>query len=56
MTMREESPDLDWTSHAPRVADEAKDELPAPSEEEDGPAGSSLREDLPDPGPKSYSK
>lgn len=54
--MREESPDLDWTSFAPRVADETKDEPPAQSEEEDGPAGSSLREDLPDPGPKSYSK
>nr|XP_019579661.1 PREDICTED: thyroglobulin [Rhinolophus sinicus] len=37
-------------------ADETKDELPAQSEEEDGPAGSGLREDLPDSGPKSYSK
>ncbi|XP_014400466.1 PREDICTED: thyroglobulin [Myotis brandtii] len=37
-------------------ADEAKDGLSAGSEEEEQPAGSGLREDLPDPGSKSYSK
>nr|KAF6300549.1 hypothetical protein mMyoMyo1_009031 [Myotis myotis] len=37
-------------------ADEVKDGLSAGSEEEEQPAGSGLREDLPDPGSKSYSK
>ncbi|KAM7075694.1 thyroglobulin [Molossus nigricans] len=37
-------------------ADEAKDGLSAGNEEEDQPAGTGLREDLPDPGSKSYSK
>lgn len=54
---REDSPDPDWSSLGPPVADEAKDGPPSQSDDEDQPAG--LTDDLlglPDPGPKSYSK